>query len=417
MIQPPDGTPYPPAGDPRYQPGPYWDPAYQNLPPGPSPYQTPPYGGTPYGGVLPTPPAVPRSGLLDRLGPRALRRPEPRFGVSLAAAGVALAILGILIWAFGYVGDGYHVSFDDQTGTVHSTGSGRRFLGAGLSLVLTVAGFALVMVRRRGPLATAGVIGSAIGVPLTLAFLTLDLNFASSAGGYPVNLDAVVLVSVAVWLVSYLGLRGTRGRAVYLGLAASYFAVYLEYKVAGTFTNAVSSLSTGTTADPSGSLPGGFGGGGDGAGGVAAVGLTLGLGYYAVAALLDHRGRAGAAIALVYAGFVVTTTGIVASVQGFGQVGTGIELIVVGAALCAYGGRYGRRFTTWAWAAAVVGGIAVIVQRIARDNTTAFGLTLIVLGAAVVVAAQVITNITHEPAEIDTQAALASGPTAYPAAG
>jgi hypothetical protein len=40
-----------------------------------------------------------RSSLLDRLGPRATRRPQPRASIALAGAGCALAVAGVLTLA------------------------------------------------------------------------------------------------------------------------------------------------------------------------------------------------------------------------------------------------------------------------------------------------------------------------------
>src|SRR5690349_7120487 len=78
-------------------------PAYPPQP-GPAPYQPYPphqsYG--PYGPYGPSEPPyqqpAPRAGLWDRLGARAVTRPVPRLGVSITGVGVALVVLGILVW-------------------------------------------------------------------------------------------------------------------------------------------------------------------------------------------------------------------------------------------------------------------------------------------------------------------------------
>ena len=123
--------------------------------------------------------------------------------------------------------------------------------------------------------------------------------------------------------------------------------------------------------------------------------------------LLDRRGYAGAAVALVVAGFVNTTSGIVYGVLTFKQVGTGVELVVLGAALSWYGGRFGRRFTTWAWALAVVVGIGLIVQKVLPDSPSGGGITFIVIGLVVVFVAQFVANATGEPT--DAEAGVAAG--------
>lgn len=347
-----------PPFDPRYSGDPQYPPPERRRP---SP-SVDPTGG---------------SGLADRLGPRLARRPEPRFGISLAAIGVLLVVGGMVVWAGGYLASGTHLTFAvDQTGSVTTHGQDRRFLGALLFALLTVAGYALVITRRTGPLATAGAVAGAVGVPLAIAFVSFDLSNAFS-GGFPFSVDAVYLVSIIAWLVSYFAVPGARGRAFYLGAAAAGLAAYVALKAAGD-----SALRTAV-----GSATGnGFGS--DGTTSLAAVGLIFGLAYYGVAAALDRRGRAGAAVAMVYAGFVTTVGGIAGAAPHFHQAGTGVLLIVLGAALSWYGARYGRRFTTWVWMAALLVGIALIVAKALPHTYTGAGITLIFVGVVVAAVAQ-----------------------------
>ena len=377
----------------QYQQGGYPQGGYPTTP-NPDPYQQ---GGYPQGGYGGAPGGHSPS-LSDRLGARVLVRPEPRFGISLAAAGIALAIVGVLVWSIGYIGDGFNIAFG-ESGRPKTSGDERRFLGAGLAAVLAAAGYALMIIRRRGPLATAGAIAAAGGVPIALIFVTLDFTDVFR-GDPPFNLDLTFLLSVVIWLVTYLAVPGGRGRAFFLGLAALNLASYFEYKAAG---NAAAGLAVSTIA-PSGINPSS-----SGTGGVAAVGLIFGLGYYAIAAFLDRRGMKGAAVALVVAGFVTTVTGVLGAARPFGQVGTGVLLVVLGAALSWYGGYFGRRFTTWAWAAGLIGGVGLIVQKALPDSVTGIGITLIVVGAVVVAVAQIVSSTTHEAPEVVEQSAAPAG--------
>ena len=317
----------------------------------------------------------------------ALRRPEPRQGISLAAAGAVLVLAGILWWAGGYFVEGLRGGIDLDTGRSHLDDS-RRFLGAGLAFVATLAGYAMVIIRRRGPVATAGVIAGAIGLPLTIGFLSLDLSGVLSTGDV-INIDAIALVSVIAWLVSYLAIPGTRGRAFYLGAAAYVLASYLAVKASGNEVTGIAASTAGLDNTPTPSL-----------GGATAVGLIFGLGYYLVALWLDRSGRHGVAIAFVAAGFFATVFGISASSQSFHRVGTGIELIIIGLALSWYGGRSGRRFTTWAWTAGVVLGIGLVVFDLLPHSAAGAGITLIVIGSAVVVAAEFAVRALREPSDL-----------------
>lgn len=385
MSQPP-----PPSG-PNVPQGGYSHDPYRTGPhPAHSPYAPPPYASEPrhYAG-----PPAPRSGVADRLGIRALRRPEPRFGTSLAAAGVFVAVIGILVWAGGHLGSGIQVDFN-ESGPV-TQGGGRRFLGAGLFLVLVLLGYGLLVVRRTGPLATAGAVAGAVGVPLAIGFVTFDIGNTFS-GDLPINLDALALVSILVWLASYFAVPGARGRSFYLGATAVMLASYVGFKSAGdsTLQSAVNLGGSGAAGSPDTNA-------------VGAIGLVFGLAYYAIAALLDRRGQRGAAVALAFAGFVVTLAGVAGLAESFGVSGTGVLLIALGVLLAWYGGRFGRRFTTWLWSTAVLVGIVMIIAKASPDNFTAAGISLIVIGVVVVVLAYLASAATNEAPDIVEERAAA----------
>jgi hypothetical protein len=201
--------------------------------------------------------------------------------------------------------------------------------------------------------------------------------------------DAVYIVSIIVWLGSYLLVPGARGRAFLLGASAAGLAAYVGLKAAS------SSFGRSAVSTVSG---GGFHSSGTDS--LAAVGLIFGLAYYAIAAVLDRRGHNGAGVALAYAAFGTTVGGVVAAAPSFGQVGTGILLVVLGLVLCWYGGHNGRRFTSWAWAVGLVVGIGLLVAKVTPHSYTGAGISLIVIGAVVAVAAHVVANATNERPEV-----------------
>lgn len=391
-YQPP-GTGYPPPGG-YAPPGGYqYPPTGYQYPPSGYPYRpggeqpSPPQYGDPYGyTTAPAPTPAARSGLAERLGTRALRRPDPRQGVSLAGVGVGLVVLGVLIWGGDFL-----------TGGGGPDGGGgsdaRRLLGIALSLAAVGIGYLLAVRSRHGPLATAGVVASALGMPVLFGFLTFESSGAPS--GLPFSLDAVVLVSVAVWILSYLYVPGARGHAFYVGLATVILWIYvLDKAVPEAFSPASLFLSF-NPFDTGRQKP-------DWAT-VAVLSLLFGVAYYAVGLLLDRRGQRGAAVPFAVAGFLATAVGIAAASADLHEIGVGILLIVAGLVLGAYGAGSGRRFTTWIWAAAVAAGIADIVGKVAGDNTAGGGIALIVCGAGVVILAHLLTTAVHEADDMARQ--------------
>jgi hypothetical protein len=346
--------------------------------------QYPHYEGQPTGAV-PHPSRPP--GVLARLGERALRRPEPRLGISLAGAGIALAVLGALVWGGDFL-TGTH------GGGGGGDGSPRRLLGVGLSLVAVVAGYFLVATRR-GPLATAGIGASALGVPLLLGFLTFDTS-QGAGNGLPFSIDAVVLMSVLVWLVSYLAVPRARGHVFYLGLAAFAMWPYVIDKAEpGTFSlnllvpvvvpdSAV--FDTGTTS-PDWTT-------------VAALSLIFGVAYYLAAFGFDRSGRPGPGVARRLCRVLATPAGIAAAAINLHAIGTGVLLIVVGSTLAAYGALARRRFTTWAWSAGLALGASVIITKLAGDNAAASGIALIAVGVGVVLGGHLVSAALHEPDDV-----------------
>jgi hypothetical protein len=354
-------------------------------------YGQPQYGQPQYGqpSYPPAPPAA-RPSLSDRIGPRITQRPEPRLGVSLAGVGIAVAVLGVIVWGGGYLLSGIQ-------GNPAGSSDSHRILGVVLSLLVVIIGYLAAGLRRRGPVATAGVVANALGVPVLVGFLSFDAS--SSSSGLPVSTDAVVIVSVCVWLLSYLLMPGSRGHAFYLGLATITLWIYVIGKAQ---PHAISSTSTfgGSTFGSSTSLFSGIGKPDFPT--IAGISLTFGLGYYLIAYALDRAGRHGPAVSLALGGFLATAVGIAAAAPSLHSLATGVLLILLGAVLAAYGASGGRRFTTWVWSAAVGLGVIVIVAKLWPNNDAAAGIALIVSGLVVVVAGQVLCAATGEASDVPT---------------
>jgi subtilisin family serine protease len=350
-------------------PPPPQDPQYPQYPGGP-------YPGQPPGETYPPPaPPAPFRGLAARFGERLHRRPEPRFTVAIAAAGAALALFGVLLWGGDYFSG------------ASSPDTSRNLLGAGLGALATVAGYILMITRRGGPLATAGAVAGGIGLPLTMAFLTLD-----ATSGDPINFDAIFWVSVVVWLASYAFVPGARGRTFFVFLIANGLVTYVLIKNA-------SDIGVDFVFSPTGGGPRYHG-----LGTIAAIGLVFGLGYYLIAFLLDRAGDHGPATGLVYPAFSATSIGINAWGPTIHQAGAGVVTLVLGALVCWYGGHFGRRLTCFAAAAAVILGVILIVADASPDNTSAAGVAFILIGAVVVAAAAILATGIGERDDMDPEA-------------
>src|SRR5688572_17110729 len=88
---------------------------------------------------------------LDSLGDRGRRRAEPRTSISLAGAGCALGIVGVLALA----GD---------TGLDEDSGDFSQVPGILLSALVIAIGYFVLTAARRGAVATAGTVAAALGV-------------------------------------------------------------------------------------------------------------------------------------------------------------------------------------------------------------------------------------------------------------
>jgi hypothetical protein len=352
------------------------------------PYQ---YQQYPQVHAYPGPPPAPRPRLVDRLQYRLVERPVPRLGVSLAGIGVALAVAGVIAWGSSYISEGGAAPVLDASGGGGGSTS-RHFLGALLALVVVATGYALLIGVRRGPLATAGIAASALGVPVAMEFLTYE-----STSSNPINLDAVVWVSIVVYVFSYLFVRGARGHTFYVGTSLLVLWVYLLDKAAPSaadfagsafFRLVPGSEELGISRAPNVST-------------LAGVSLVIGSAYYLIGWWLDRSGRRGLAVGFVLVGFPAVATGVAALGPDLKQVGTGIALLVVSLSLALYGARWNRRFTTWVWTVgAAVGAVLIVAKIVGSATGAAIGISLIVLGAAFVVGGTLLARALREPDDV-----------------
>jgi hypothetical protein len=320
------------------------------------------------------------------LGDRAQRRARPRLGVALAGAGVGLLLVGVLLWSGTYLVDGIAQSFEPGGGS-----DSRKLLGGFLCLAAVLLGYLTLGRWRRGPLSAAGVAASALGVPLMMAFFTFDVS------SDPVSPDAIAIVSLIVWLVSYLAVPGARGHVFYLGLSGMVLWSYVLGKIGGdggaggTLARHIdsplgSAFGSASDADPAT---------------IAAISLIFGLGYYASAFHLDRTGRPGVGAGLLYGAFPATVTGISALAYDIKQVGTGLVLVALGTILAGFAARSERRFTTWAWSGAAVLGVALVIAKaVGSGNTALLGVLFVVFGLVVIFAASVLARRLGESDEL-----------------
>jgi len=366
---------------------------------------------TGYGGY---PPAADTGvgGVVRKLGDRVWRRAEPRFGISLAGVGVLMIIIGVLVWATDFaVGD------EEDAGDPDTT------LGIVLSMLVIAAGYVLLVRFKKGPLATAGVAAAVLAVPVLLAYATFDpvepnepditfeddgsfdedgtfeddFSVESDVPEMPFNIDVIAVVSIAVWMASFLLIPAANGRMFFLAASQFFFWLYLLEKVEEGAIIWLLSLPAGGFFFP---FFGGFGYEPPDPSTIGGLSLIIGLGYYGAAFGLDRGKRHGMATPFTVAGLVATAIGIAHLGGDLELTGSGILLIIVGTLLALYGVTQGRRFTAWAWAAAVGLGVLLIVGDAFEENAAGFGISAIVLGAGVVVLGWFVTGQFSEPDEM-----------------
>jgi hypothetical protein len=314
--------------------------------------------------------------------------------------------LGVLILA----GD---TGLDDQTGEFS------QIPGVLLSALVIALGYFVLAAARTGSIATAGTVAAVVGIPAFMFFVTFDDSDLP-----PYNTEAILIVSAAVWLGSYL-VGPAKGRPFFLGagLIALWFTVLelvenvfeFPFTAGGFFGGGFSEdfQATGDVIDPqtgeiisSGSDFGPTGGiqdRGFETPDPATIGLlSLGLGavFLLGARWLDRRGRHGAATPLTFAAIPCLAVGVIGLADDLEASGTGLLLAVIGLALAWHGASVGRRATCWIGGAAMALGLAVFLADMAGDDATTGGMLFIAGGIAMVFGGHLLASLLHEVDEL-----------------
>ncbi len=247
---------------------------------------------------------------LDRLGPDARARPEPRLSFALAGAGGAVAAGGVIAGIFGE---------SDSRG---------RLLAAAIVIIGAALAVRLI-VKNQPDLHASGVGAGVVGI----GALGIAIGGEDTTAAWGVAVMAVLFISA--WV-----LPGFRGRPLMLGIGALLLVAALG--------SAVSTESG--DQDGSGDLLDGF----------SSVGSELGTSAVAIllaaAALLilvwwlDQAGYAGVATSLIVPALLASFGGVLVSAVGFDSAGTAVLVLAVGLTVCVVGSHGGRRATTW-WGA------------------------------------------------------------------
>ena len=342
--------------------------------------------------------AAPGIPVLDRLGVRARRRPQPRATIAMAGVGCVVAAIGaIVVGVSGGTGD---------------DGGFSRWPGVATTLLLLVVGLLVQHQVPRGPLATAATIAVVASLPPLLVFVTFDPD---SFPGAPWSTEAVLVLSTMGWSLAYLVGPG-RGRAVYLGAAAlGLWATVLQvteklfdlpFLLLQWFPFGLFWFGTGDSTGgfdegyEDGFESGGFGG--PELPSVVTIGvlsLLFGAGFLLLSRHLDRRGYPGAATPLLVAALVALVVGANFLGSDLGTAGGSFLYLGLGVALAAHGADAGRRATCWV--GAVVAGTGVVnLATEAGDSATTVGIALLCLGAATVVVAHLVADASGEPDEL-----------------
>ena len=328
-------------------------------------------------------------GFLARLGAWAGRRAEPRLWISLAGAGCALAVAGVVI-----------IAGDAQVGE-DGLSDGSRLPGIVLCLAVAAVGYALLHWFAEAPAATAGVTAIALAVPPFFYFLTFDAD-----GAPPWSAEAILALSAVVWLVSYV-MGPARGRPLLLG-AGLVAVVLLAFQLMEQpfSTGFEATFVDETPFTPEEPFPGEepfpedeFTTQGDEPDPttLGIISLVFGGAYLVAARLLDRRGFAGTATPFVVASLAAIPAGIAFLGDDLEAAGAGAAAIVAGLAVAWLGARSGRRASTVIGAGGVALGIVLITADVMEDSSpTSIGIALLVAGGSVALAAQLLHMQTGE---------------------
>lgn len=115
--------------------------------------------------------------------------------------------------------------------------------------------------------------------------------------------------------------------------------------------------------------------------------LLFGLTYLALGAYRDRAGDGRAATPLIGVSTPILLVGLAFLSSDFGDTGTAILAMVIGAAQIFVGCRAARRFTSWFGAIQVGSGVIALVEQAVGDSTTTMAIVLLILGVAVTIGA------------------------------
>jgi hypothetical protein len=343
---------------------------------------------------------------LARIGPRAIRRVEPRLWVTLAGVGCILVVIGILV-----------ISGDAQTPDPDTNEPGPTWPGIVLCLLVVAAGYLLLHRFRDAPAASAGVAAVVLALPPLIYFATYDADRLDGAfRGLPFSIDAVLALSALVWILSYAVGPG-RGRPLLLGAGLLFAWLFVLQVIEDPFESDLEPpvVVEGPFAedDEFGDDPFAEDFGDDGfpedlpdaqrpdepnMTTVGIVSVLFGIGYLLVGRRLDRHGFAGTGTPFVTVGLITLPIGIAYLGEDLEIAGTGIAFVLAGGVLAWLGAVGGRRGTTIIGALEVLVGIGLIVGDLMEDSSpTSIGTTLALIGAAIVIAAQLLHAATREP--------------------
>lgn len=356
--------------------------------------------------------SAPATSFLDSLGDRSRRRAEPRASIAIAGAGCALAVVGALVVA----GD-----------TGATDGDFNRVPGIVLSALIVAAGLVTLAAIRQGPIATAGAVAAALGVPPLMFFVTFDLNSFP-----PYSTDAILIVSTVAWLAAYT-VGPARGRPFFLSAGLIGFWFTLMQVIENVFEapfglfgmgmgmGSSQTFSSGGTAVlgadgsfESGSFDSGsFDSGSFDSGPfdsgpsfdwpdpttLGLICLGLGIAYLLMSRWLDGRGHHGTATPFAVAALPTLFASPSFLADDLETAGTGLLLLLIGAALAYQGATAGRRATAWFGGAATAVGALVFISDM-TDDATVGGMLLMAAGIALVAIGHVTALVLSEPDEM-----------------
>ncbi|MSO78059.1 MAG: hypothetical protein EXQ79_00440 [Acidimicrobiia bacterium] len=323
-------------------------------------------------------------GLIERLGWRAERRPEPGFAHTLGAAAAAFLVFATFFLIIEITGS------DDPT-----------LVGVALNLVLFAGAFVLGS-QQSGPVRSAAVTVMVLTPPIIFFFLLLG-----NGGGGDGDLRVIYVLTLASYAALYL-LLWTKGRGIFLGLALLVLFSWVVWEIDNghsqlPFQDQISSQTDGTQFDLNDSI-----GSSDNTDATSTAALVIGLIYLAAAAALDRKKLAGVATPFIAVGGIATVAGAVTLVGDSSALAGGLTLAVSGAVVGLVGGLgLDRRFSTWFGVLMVFLGLTVVVGDTA-DSNLGFAGFFALLAIALAVAANFVAPKLHEFVDGDVNAGKTS---------